>query len=242
MIQNPKKQFNYRKHLFVFLITLIVFGFGFGLSDYISQKKLSELNNLREDLQLDILSAETQFSILETAICQNVNHSSLTSELYAIGERTAYMEEALGHENPQVIRLKKNYSLLEIKNWLLTEKAKDQCQAKLIPILYFYSNHEDCPTCAKQGYVLTYLREKYPFLRIYSFDYNLELSALDTIKSLYRLTDPLPILVIGENTYSGFRDKEEIENILPEIFKELIEKEGNGQTESVDESSLEEEK
>jgi len=37
-------------------------------------------------------------------------------------------------------------------------------------------------------------------------------------------------------------DKEEIENILPEIFKNLIEEEGNGQIESVDESSLEKEK
>ncbi len=242
MIENPKKQINYRKYFFVFLVTLIIFAFGFGLSDYINQKKLSKLNDLRQDLQLDILSAETQFSILETAICQNVNHSSLTSELYAIGERTAYMEEALGHDNLQVIRLKKNYSLLEIKNWLLTKKAKDQCQAKLIPILYFYSNHEDCPTCAKQGYVLTYFREKYPFLRIYSFDYNLNLSALNTLKSLYRLGDQLPILIIGESTYSGFKDKEEIENILPEIFKDLIQKEEDGQGEPIDESSLEEEK
>ena len=221
MNKNPKKKIKIGKYLLVFLLTAFVFSLGFWMSRDIDQLKLSQINNLRQDLQLDVLSAETQFSLLSSNVCQHIDGSALVSELYSIGQRLDYMEGALGTKNPEVIRLKKQYSLLEIKQWQLTKKAQEQCQAQLIPILFFYSNQKDCPLCSQQGYVLTYLRSKYPFLRVYSFDYSLNLSALQTLKSLYNLKDNLPIIVVGDRPYYGFRDREAIEEILPKVFEDL---------------------
>ena len=221
MNENPKKKIDIGKYILVFILTGFIFGLGFWLSSDLDRLKLSQVNNLRQDLQLDVLSAETQFSLLSANVCQHIDSSVLTSELYSMGQRLGYMEEALGSNNPTVIRLKKQYSLLEIKQWQLAKKAQEQCGSQLIPILYFYSNHTDCPSCNQQGYVLTYLRSKYPFLRVYSFDYNLDLSALQTLKALYAIKKELPIIIIGDQPYYGFRDRDAIEKILPEVFDTL---------------------
>ena len=221
IIKNPRKEIDLKKYVLVFFITSFIFAIGFWLSNYINNQKVSEINALRQELQLNVLSIETQFSILETAICENSSFSTLASELYEMGAKLSYMESRFGQRNPEVIKLKKYYSLLEIKNWLLVKKAKKECQAQLIPILYFYSNRKNCPSCPKQGYVLSYLRNKYPFLRIYSFDYNLDLAALSTIKSIYSLKNKPPIIIIGKKVYYGFKDKAALSKILPKPFLEL---------------------
>ncbi len=67
--------------------------------------------------------------------------------------------------------LKKYYSILEIKHWLLVKKTAKECKVNIGSIVYLYGDKKNCPNCENQGYVLTTLREKYPFLRVYSFDY-----------------------------------------------------------------------
>ena len=220
-MDNPKKKIHLQHYLLTFLIAGLIFAAGFWVSAELDRLRLSQVNNLRQDLQLDVLSAETQFSLLSTNVCQHIDSSALTSELYSMGQRLDYMESALGNDNQTVIRLKKQYSLLEIKQWQLTKKAQEQCGTEVIPILYFYSNRKDCPTCSQQGYVLTYLRSKYPFLRVYSFDANLDLSAIKTLKSLYSLKNELPAIVIDDKPYYGFRDRAAIEKILPKAFEAL---------------------
>ena len=98
---------------------------------------------------------------------------------------------------------------------MLVKKLDAKCKTKPISILYFYSS--DCKDCDKEGYVLTFLREQYPDLRVYSFDYNLDLSALKTLASIYGVTSNLPALVIKEKLYSGFQSLETIKSLIPEI-------------------------
>jgi hypothetical protein len=70
----------------------------------------------------------------------------------------------------------------------------------------------------KQSYVLDAIREKYPTLRLYSFDYNLDLSTIKALKSIYKITDALPGLVIDGKTVNGFKTVSEIESLLPKVF------------------------
>ena len=86
-------------------------------------------------------------------------------------------------------------------------------------IIYFYADKKTCPLCEDQGYILTYFREKYPFLRVYSFDYNLELAALKTLKSVFRLKGETPIMVINNDVYYGYKNKDELETILEQYVK-----------------------
>jgi len=211
-----------QKYILAFFITLTIFLLGFWLSNYLNNKKLSKLNTIRKELQIDLISLETQFSILENSACETIDQSILSSQLYPTAKKLSYMENTLGSDNPEVKQLKKYYSLLEIKDWLLLKKINQRCNLNLTFILYFYSQPKHCPFCETQGYVLTYIRQKYPFVRIYSFDYNLDLPPLSTVKLLYSLNNKqLPIIIINDAPYYGFKKRKEIENLLPDLSKDL---------------------
>ena len=210
----------FQKYILVFLITLGIFVVSFHISATLNNKRFSELQKIKENLKIDTLSLEIQFSILEAALCENLDESFLVADLYNMGRKLEHMERNLGSENPEVIGLKKHYSLLQIKHWSLVKKANQQCELNLIPILYFYSDKEKCPDCQRQGFVLSYLREKYDNLRIYSFDYDLDLSALDVLKSMYRLKPDFPIIIVKDEVYYGFKNRQDLEEILKEFILE----------------------
>jgi hypothetical protein len=102
------------------------------------------------------------------------------------------------------------------------QKIKERCgsnpSADGLSLMYFYSNlNNNCSDCEKEGFVLTKLRQDYPELRVYSFDYNLDLSALQTLISIYNIENKQPTLLINDNVYYGFKSVEEIKNIIPAL-------------------------
>jgi len=114
-----------------------------------------------------------------------------------------------------VIRLKEQYSLLEIRDYLITKELAAACGTKPVTVLYFYSNTGDCADCDKAGYALSYLRTTYPALRVYSFDYNLDLGALKTLIVLDKIRNSLPAFVInGKHSY-GFTSLADLEKQFP---------------------------
>lgn len=208
-----------KKYLFVFIITLAIFVFAIWLSEYFSNRKIEQLRSIQESISIDILSSETQFSLLSELSCKDVSASTLSNELNTLAEKIEFSEKNLGNEN-EIAQLKKYYSLLEIKDYLLMQQITERCNEKLFSILYFYTTANNCSECVKQSYVLTELRATYPELRVYSFDYNLDLSALRALVSIYGVEDTkLPALIVGDEMVTGFRSIEEIEEMLPELVK-----------------------
>ncbi|HBD24760.1 MAG: hypothetical protein A2566_00315 [Candidatus Zambryskibacteria bacterium RIFOXYD1_FULL_40_13] len=212
----PKK-INSKKYLFSFIITAIIFATAIYLSNYFSQKKLDEIRNIQDKISIDILSSETQFSLLEESLCKDLGTETLSSELGELENKLAYTENMRGVNDPEVTTLKRYYSLLEIKDYLLMNKISEKCNKTPLSIIYFYSTNNDCLDCEKEGYVLTKLRETYPDLRIYSFDYNLDLSAVRTLISINKTRNELPALIIKDKTYYGFQSIEDLEKNVPEL-------------------------
>lgn len=207
---------DWKKYVIVLFITSTIFIFGLWLSNYFSNKKIDQLKSIESKISLDLMSSETQFSLLQEQSCKDVSNTILSSELNILADKISYSENNIGSEDVDVISLKKYYSLLEIKDYLLMKKIRERCGEKSIFVLYFYKN-DNCTECTKQGYVLTSLREKYPELRVYSFDYNLDLSAIKTMTSIYKVPDNLPAIVINGKVYSGFKSIEDIEKTFPEL-------------------------
>ena len=209
-----------KKYVIAFVITAMVFFGALIVSNRFQSKRLSEIKSIEDKLSLDILSSETQFALLKESSCKAIDHSTAFSEeLNSLAQKLSYMEDNLGEENAEVINLKKYYSLLQIKDYLLVAQVKEKCGGKPITIIYFYSNKGDCTDCKKEGFVLTRLREEFPELRIYAFDYNLDLSAVKTMKSIQGVRNTLPALVIWEENYYGFKSTEDIEKIIPQLKK-----------------------
>lgn len=209
---------DWRKYALAFLITAAIFATAFFVSNYFNEKRAEEIRTIEENISIDILSLETQFDLLEQLSCKDIQANTvLSQELSSLASRLNYTENQLGADNPEVDRLKRSYTLLLSKDYLLMKRIAQKCDIQPIFILYFYSNEGDCEHCTRQGYVLTDLQETYPRLRVYAFDYHLDLSVMSTLRSIYDLTGELPALVINDEVYYGYHDQEAIEDIVPEI-------------------------
>ncbi len=209
---------DWKKYFIVFLITLGIFATAFYVSIRLNDKKLEEIQTIQNRVSIDILSSETQFALLSESSCETVGDSSLSKDLDSLGAKLSYAEDNINSNQEEILWLKKNYALLEIKDYVLMKKLAQKCAVKPVYILYFYSNKTGvCEDCEKEGIVLTELRRKYPGLRVYSFDYDLDLPAQKTLLTLYKLKDaPLPALVINDKTEYGFKSVEDIELLVPE--------------------------
>jgi hypothetical protein len=216
-------EISWKKYAYTFLITAAIFATAIFLSNYFSQKKINEIKNIESRIAVDILASETQFSLLSELSCRDIGNNFLSKELATLGDKLSYTEQNRGSDDEEVINLKRYYSLLQIKDFLLMQKIKERCggntQTSSGPsIIYFYSNEEGaCEDCEREGFVLTKLRQDYPELRVYSFDYDLDLSALETLISIYNIENKLPALLINGKVYYGFKSIEEIKEIIPAL-------------------------
>ena len=204
----------FQKYFFVFLVTCGIFATGWYLSTYVNNKKINEIKDIQNKIAIDILSSETQFSLLEELSCQDIDRSILSQEIATLADKISYSEQNVGNKE-EVQMLKKQYTILQVKDFLLSKKIAERCKQKIATIFYFYGSKDACVDCVKQSYVLDTLREKYPTLRVYSFDYNLDLSTIKALTSIYKIQGNLPGLVIQGKTVDGFKTVEEVEMLLP---------------------------
>ena len=205
-----------RNVLISLFITIVLAGTVAYAVGYLNRARIAELGAIEDQLSIDTLSLDTQLSLLAATPCESAASSTmLASELSDLGTRLATAEDQLGIDNPQVVRLKERYSLLEIRDYLLTKQLAAACGTKPVTVLYFYSNAGDCADCDKAGYALSYLRTTYPSLRVYSFDYNLDLGALKTLEAVMKVQNELPAFVINGKQSYGFTSLEDLEKQFP---------------------------
>ncbi len=215
-----QNQIDWKKYIIVFVFTLALFLSASYISSYFGNQKINELKSIQDKIAIDILSSETQFSLLSEVSCKNIETSSaFSSELGELGRKLEWGQENLG-KSDEVTYLRKYYSLLQIKDYLLMKKIHSRCGIKSAFILYFYTTAENCSECEKEGLVLSALRDKYPELRVYSFDYSTDLTAVKTMLQVYKIEDTkLPALVIGDDVSTGFHPIEELETKIKQSFE-----------------------
>lgn len=209
-----------RNALLAFLITAVIIGSVIYAIRYLDQKRVAQLGDLQTRLATDTLSIETQFALLEETSCANLSETNtLSQEMTNLGERLAFAESQLGTDNEQVIELKKQYTLIEIRDYLLTKRLAEACGFKPTVALYFYSNEPGaCQDCDRASYALSYLHGTNPQLRVYSFDYNLDLGALKTLIAVEKVRHEFPAFVINGTRVYGFKDVDGFKLNFPKDF------------------------
>src|SRR3989338_7013341 len=212
-----------RKYIIAFVITTVIFGTAIFVSNLLNQKKLEDVRSIENRVALDILSSETQFALLEETSCRDIGPGFLSKELGSLGEKLSYAENQTEFNTEDIEYLKRFYFLLEIKDYLLMKRLTKKCSIEPTFILYFYSTKDACEDCERVGYVLTALRDKYPDLRVYSFDYHFDVEAINTLVSIYKVKPDLPALIINGLSYHGFHSVEELEEKIP-VLKALAAK------------------
>jgi hypothetical protein len=210
----------WQRYLLAFVITAAIFGTAFYIAQRIDAQRIAEIRTTENNISIDILSSETQFDLLGNLSCGSLaEHPVLSDELNTLASQLSVAESNLGTDNPEVIQLKEQYTLLEIKDYVLLQNVSQKCGIKPQYILYFYSNAGDCADCGTMGDVLTYMRQTYPSLRVYAFDYNLDLSALTTLKTLNKISGTqLPALIINSKPpVYGFKNLDQMLALMPDL-------------------------
>ncbi len=202
------------------VITIALIGTVLYAINFLNQKRVEQLSQLQDQLATDTLSIETQFALLEEAPCEDFTAgNTLSQEVSNLGDRLSLTENQLGSTNEQVIQLKRQYSLLQIRDYLLTKRLSATCKVNPTVVLYFYSNKPgSCADCDRAVYALSYLHNQNPKLRVYAFDYDLDLGALKTLKSVEKIQPTFPAFVINGKTSYGFKTLDEFEALFPKDF------------------------
>lgn len=206
-----------RNALIALLITAAIIATVLYAVNFLNEQRVAELRAIEDQLATDTLSIETQYALLAEAPCEGLSESNAyTTELGGLGDRLAFAEERLGATDPEVLRLKERYTLLQIRDYLLTKRLAQTCGLKPVTALYFYSNVPgECADCDRAGYALSYLRQTYPSLRVYSFDYRLDLAALRTLIAIEKVNPVFPAFVIQGKRVNGFTELEDLVTVFP---------------------------
>ena len=211
--------FDWRKYVVVFFITVFIFLSAFYISNYFNSKKIDKIKGIRDQISIDILSSETEYTLLQELSCKNVSGSILSKQLEELGVKLEWSEINIG-PTEEVIYLRKYYALLQIKDYLLMKKISSRCGIKSAFILFFYPRVDNCSDCQKQRIVLSSLRAKYPELRVYAFDSSTDLSAVRAMLHIYKINDvKIPSIVIDDELLIGFQDIDSLDIRIKKSFK-----------------------
>src|SRR3989344_3358514 len=120
---------DWKKYFIVFLITVTLFLSASYISNYFGNQKIDQLKTIQDKISIDILSSETQFSLLSELSCKNISDAAFSSELGELGGKLEWGQNNLGSSD-EVNYLRKYYALLQIKDYLLTKKISERCKVK----------------------------------------------------------------------------------------------------------------
>ena len=207
-----RKKMDWPKHTSVLIITILVFTTGILLGTIINDNKMIELTELSEELRISAMSSELEFTILSENPCKIGDLDFLGNELNDLAGKVEHMENQLGRDHREVLKLKNFYSIVQLRHYLLMSKLTKQCDLNLTNLVYFYSNEGDCKVCNEQGFILSYLRNIYP-LNVYSIDINSENNAVRALKEVHDVQIS-PSFIINGRLVEGYKTANQLREFL----------------------------
>ncbi|MFH1470725.1 MAG: hypothetical protein ABIF01_03180 [Candidatus Micrarchaeota archaeon] len=197
----------------IFIVGLLV-GWQLGYTAE-SQMKLDFEQLRSEGYMLEVLSLLKGRGEMSCPIYEK-QFSELSRKTEEYGDKLNYMENQVGKFDSKVMSLKSDYSLMQMRNYLLLKDLDENCGSKHLTILYFYTNEDYSPK-TDQGIALADALAGLPEIRgktrIYHFDVNVRNSVVDALKEQYGITIA-PTIIINGKKYEGYRGAEECKGIL----------------------------
>ena len=216
-----KRNINYGKYFMAFVFSFLIFVIGIMLGSYLSTERVDYLRDIANKQKLDYESLELQSLYLSTAELRNesciVLSRILEQSLKTVADAQIKVESYIRQiSDSRYNDIKREYSIAQIRYWLLDKKIKDICEMDSVSILYFYSD-ANCDDCGAQGAILTYLKEKLKDrLLIFALDYDFASEPLIELFKIEHNIDSIPSLVIANKSYTGLMTKEKLlEEICP---------------------------
>jgi hypothetical protein len=195
------------------IATLIMISvFLFSISFYYS--KFNTVYFDQENIRFDILRLQLEKELMQDA-CTSFDPSAFSIELEQTGFYLSKIEEQFGDSDSRVLDQKKIYSTLEAQHFLLIEDFNENCNKNISTILFFYSNKKEYSNEAERlGHILTFFKmNNREEVMIYSFDFDLEYSLIETLKRKYNVENPNTIIINGVLKEENLEDLKELEEL-----------------------------
>ena len=209
----PERKIDITKVVSVLAITVLLFVAGILFGQFLTNQKYADIKTIDQNLVLELQDLEVQTALASNYPCSNFALYALGDRIDELGSKITSLENQIGKNNPKVIELKRPYTLLLIKHYLLIKDRISKCNENYVTILFFYSNKpENVDASERQGYIFGFLANKYSYdkVKVYSIDGDLDLGTIKALKNLYNVT-VYPTTVINDQVLVGFHSKEEFE-------------------------------
>jgi uncharacterized membrane-anchored protein YhcB (DUF1043 family) len=123
--------------------------------------------------------------------------------------------EKYSQVQPEYLELKRDYTMISIRAWLLSLNVKEKCGENIVPILYFYS--KDCDRCIEQGNVLDEVRAEDKRVAVFTIDLNLNESIVKVIKEAHDISQAPSLLIEKNTSIQGFVSKDQLNQAISEL-------------------------
>ncbi len=210
-------------HVTTFLLTTTLFCIGIIIGMSMTRIRVEYLDGDISSLKENIEAVELGFLLtftLENSSCPYLqNQLDSISELAdEVGGRIVSLEKNEQMDNSAYISMKKDFMLIRLKYWILTERFKKNCNSNLTTVLYFYSIR-DCDECGDQGTVLDYLQSKVDELYIFPVDAFENLTIMSTIRNIFDIDTTPSIVIDGSTMFEGLQNRETLTQLLCEKYE-----------------------
>ena len=218
------------KYVIAALITGGIFVLGLLLGLVIEGKRVSYIDDVSREQNLDFSSLQLQYVYIDQ-LSQEKNCEAVSKtfeknieNLETTRLRLENFDESAKINKQDFDLLKREYTLAQIRYWLLAKKTKELCGDDIVTILYFFSDEEECSQCDNQAFVLTYLKKRFKEkLLIFSFDSKFTDEPLISIlKTTYDIST-FPTIIIEGNKYEGITKTEEVLEEICSYYSSEIE-------------------
>lgn len=208
------RKINWVRILLSFLIATFLFFLGL-LLGFISRGYVSQSStDLAQSVRNDISNLETAYLLQQDFPCSLQLIDTTSQRLDSLGDLITLLETKKGKFSSDVLELKKLYTVLEVRHFILTEKRNEQCGGKNNIIFFFYSNEEKCQSEVEQtSFILKYVKNKHPEVNIYSFDINLDSDIVKILKTEYK-TEQCSNVILNKEELTKLKSASQIEEKL----------------------------
>jgi uncharacterized protein YneF (UPF0154 family) len=203
-----------------FLITVLVFIFGLFVGLNIERFMLSNLEKRSSSVESSIRDIE-----LELLYFQGLGEKDSCTFLKEVVRKTnnmldvmadqlgSYNENDILFTSGQIADMKATYTSLLIKDWILQDRIKKECNSTVVSVLFFYST-KDCDDCVVQGDVLTLLKDMFKDrLMVFPLDVDVDSDMIGILMSKFGVKST-PSLVVNGRLYSGIVQKDKLKNSI----------------------------
>jgi len=203
-----------------FAITVAVFVFGLvvglGVERFMLaglESRSSSIESSISDIELELLyfqglNASESCSFLKEVVRTTNNQLDLLAD-----QLSGYTGQDIVFTARQVADAKATYTSSLIKDWILQERIRQQCNSTGVSVLYFYST-DNCDDCVLQGDALTLMKGTFKDrLMVFPLDVGVQSNMVGILMTKFGLTST-PGLVVDGKTYDGLVAEPQLKGII----------------------------